>query len=74
MDELLLAVEQGRGAAAVCESWSLGEGEQRRCAGKKGAMAGASSFIPEQGVGPRGTAPCSCCSLEEEEEGLLGRG
>ena len=53
MDELLLAVEQGRGAAAVCESSSLGEGEQRRCAGKKGAMAGVSGFIPEQGVGPR---------------------
>jgi hypothetical protein len=52
-DELLLAVQQGRGAAVVCESWSLGEGEQRRCAGKKGAMAGASGCIPEQGVGPR---------------------
>jgi hypothetical protein len=44
---------ENRGASDLLfhERWSLGEGEPRRCAGKKGAMAGASGFIPEQGVG-----------------------
>ena len=44
---------KNRGASdlLVHERWSLGEGEPRRCAGKKGAMVGASGFIPEQGVG-----------------------
>jgi hypothetical protein len=31
---------KGAGDLLFCECWSLGEGEQRRCAGKKGTVAG----------------------------------
>jgi hypothetical protein len=53
---------KNRGASDLLfhERWSLGEGEPRRCAGKKGAMAGASA-----------KGNCSLQGASAREEGTM---
>jgi hypothetical protein len=56
---------ENRGASDLLfhERWSLGEGEPRRCARKKGAMAGASA-----------KGNCSLQGASAREEGAMGGG